>query len=311
MSLTRAIIVDDPIVAQLAGDFHRAATLGHSGRSFLEHLVGTWRILADWGMPAAVCRAGFMHSAYATSFYPHALLRLNERHALRRTIGREAEELVYRFCTMDRRGFWDHLASRPRQRVITYPDRLHSGAPVSVGRRTVKRLLVIESANIAEQSKAPDGGPAPWMCRVLRWWEFLDLRSIPLRLSMRPKLSRRADEAAIEAYRTALTLPLARATVLLDRSVRQNPWAAEARILRALCALEQSDERARLDAQAGARLLSAWATPWDKRLTVNGWGALAKRIETAGFGRRRSLPRFDRICAALEKRAAMPRWLGA
>jgi hypothetical protein len=307
--LARSIIVDDPVIARLVPDLHRAATLRHSGRSFLEHLICAWRILADWQMPVAVCRAGFMHSAYSTSFYPHALFTLEERDLVRRMVGREAEDLVYRFGTMDRRGFWDRLAARPKTRALCYPDRLAGGAAVRVSRQTLKWLLIIESANIAEQSKTRDGGPAPWMSRLLRWWEFLDLKSLPLRTSTRPTLMTRAEEAAIEAYRAALAQPLARTAVLLDRSIRKNPWAAEPRIMRGLWSLEIGSEEARRFVRDGVRLLREWATPWDKRLSVDGWIALAERIEAAGAGRRVSPPRFASICGALEKERPMPRWL--
>src|SRR5215468_771258 len=101
--MSGSIIVDDPVVAGLLKRLPHAAVLGHSGRSFLQHLVGTWRILVDWRMPVAICRAGFMHSAYSTSFYARALFRLDERGIVRSMIGREAEELAFRFCTMDRR----------------------------------------------------------------------------------------------------------------------------------------------------------------------------------------------------------------
>jgi hypothetical protein len=252
-----------------------------------------------------------MHSAYSTSSYPYALFAFDDRALVRQMIGAQAEELAYRFCTMDRRGFWDRLADGPATRALRYPNRLSDGAPVRVSRQMLKWLLMIESANIAEQSKAPDGGPAPWMSRLLRWWEFLDLKSLPLRMPARPRLTRRAEKAAIETYRAALSTPVAQAAVLLDRSIRQNPWAAEPRIMRGLWSLEKGDEEARRFVRDGARLLRAWATPWDKRLTLDGWLALADRIEAAAAGARVSRPRFDLISRALEREARMPRWLVA
>lgn len=308
--MSSTIIVDDPIVAGLLSRLPRAAALGHSRRSFLEHLVGTWRILADWRMPVAVCRAGFMHSAYSTSFYPRALFRLDERKIVRSMVGREAEELAFRFCTMDRRHFWDELVRRRGARTFTCPDRHRAGAPVRVTRRTLGRLLIIESANIAEQSSADDGGPAPWMSRLLHWWEFLDEGSIPVRLSPRPKLTRRADEFAIEAYRLALNAPARRkALALLDRAIEQNPWAAEPRILRALCALETGDLSDPGEDRSVADLLSAWAVAWDKRLTVTGWRALFDRIHR-GFHRSAApCPTFQSVCAILGGRTPAPRWL--
>jgi hypothetical protein len=309
--MAATIIVDDPVVATLAARLAHAARLSHSGRTFLEHLLSTWRILADWGVPLAVQRAGFMHSAYSTSFYPHALFRLDQRDAVRRMIGRDAEGLVYRFCTMDRRGFWDAVATNERRTRLGYPDRLRSGTCVRVSRKTLERLLIIESANIAEQSKADDRGPAPWMSRVLRWWQFLEPRSLPVKVATRPTLSRRAELAAIEAYRRALKAPPPRASALLDEAIRRNPWAGEPQIMRALCALERGDERAPNFAGRGLELLTQWATPWDKRLSTHGWKALADRVADTAVQQRRAPPQFESVCAVLENRVRRPRWLSA
>ena len=307
--MVRSIVVDDPVVAGLLRRLPRAAALGHSRRSFLEHLVGTWRILADWRMPVAVCRAGFMHSVYSTSFYPHALFGLDERSTVRSMIGREAEALAFRFCTMDRRDFWDGLVRKRRSRILTYRDRCRAGAPVRVARRTLDRLLIIESANVAEQGSADDGGPAPWMSRVLRWWEFLDDDSFPLRLGVRPKLTRSADESAIEAYRLALKVPARRALPLLEHAIEQNPWVAEPRILRALCAFEMKHAGNPLGTRRDVELLSAWAVAWDKRLTGKGWKALAARTPGGTRSGAQTHASFSFVCAMLKGRAPRPRWL--
>jgi hypothetical protein len=307
--MSRTVHVDDPAVLSAIARLPPEVAYGPRDQSFLKHLLCTWRILADWRMPVAVCRAGFMHSVYSTSYYPHALFALHQRGIVRRAIGEEAEELVFRFCTMERRGFWDELASRPRARSLTYRNRLREDAAVRVSRQTLEKLLMIESANHAEQARTADFGPAPWMSRLLHWWQFLDDRAIPLGLGVRPVLTRPADEDAIHAYRAALNAPVKRAIPLLERAMQQNPWAAEPRLMRALCAVKLRDGCAALYAQEGARLLSAWAVPWDKRLTVNGWKALAERIESAsGSGDSAQLD-FASIRAALNKDARMPRWL--
>jgi hypothetical protein len=298
--------IHDPVVASALTRMGEAAELEHSGRSFLEHLLCTWRILADWRMPPAVCRAGLLHSAYSTSSYPHAVFDFGQRELVRSIVGREAEALAHRFCTMQRRGFWDALARAKRAHTFSYPDRLRAGAPVRVARSTLDRLLIIESANIAEQSKAADGGPAPWMSRVFRWWDFLDERSIPLRARGRPRLAKRADEAAIAAYRRALKAPARRARPLLDRAIALNPWAAEPRILRALCALEMKEHCAGPLARDGADLLAAWAVAWDKRLSTRGWKVLADRIDRAARVRGSPQPRFECVCAILEQRMVKP-----
>jgi hypothetical protein len=301
------ILVDDPVVARSLAHISRAAALRHSGRSFLEHLLCTWRILSDWRMPTSVCRAGFLHSAYSTSYYGEALFRFDERDVVRRMIGRDAEELVFRFCAMDRRGYWDALG-RPRSSgSLSYPDRMRSGLRVRIAREKLTELLIIESANVAEQSRGPAGGPAPWMSRVFRWWRFLDVDDIPVRLGTRPELTSKADERAIDAYERALTTSSRRAVSLLEHAIDQNPWAAEPRILRAVC--ERRDPAARrVDLTTAADLLSAWALAWDKRLSFEGWNALCRRIDGALDGRSRELT-FESLGAVLSGKARKPRFL--
>src|SRR5262249_27939423 len=83
-----------------------AARLGHAGRRrLLDHLQGTRTILAQWGQRADLCNAGLFHSCYSTDSYRHALFQLADRDSVRSLIGSVAEDLVYRFCTIDRAQF--------------------------------------------------------------------------------------------------------------------------------------------------------------------------------------------------------------
>lgn len=279
----------------------------HTGRTFLEHLLLTWRILADWKMPVPVCRAGLMHSVYSTSRYPHQLYGFDDRRSVRRMIGREAEALAYRFCAMERRGYWDYVARHRDAATFTYRDRFSDGASSRVARDTIETLLIIDSANVAEQRKARDGGPMPWMSRVLRWWRFLDDGRVPVQLGARARLTVREDELAIEAYRLALSRSAREALPLLELARRSNPWAAEPCIALALCRLELDVDGATDDAARGAELLRAWAVAWDKRLTLDGWKALAERAHRPR--RRSSPPRFRDLADILEGRSKKPRWL--
>ena len=38
---------------------------------FLSHLLGTRRLLVEWGERPALCDAGLFHSAYGTEYFPH------------------------------------------------------------------------------------------------------------------------------------------------------------------------------------------------------------------------------------------------
>ncbi len=303
------IVIDDPVVGVLLTHLPRAARLSHTNRPFIAHLAATWRILKDWKMPTAVCRAGFLHSAYSTSFYPHALFTLADRGLVRRVIGREAEGLVFRFCSMDRRGFWDRLREARSARFFTYPDRVRDGAPVRVGRATLERLLIIESANIAEQTSTSGGMPAPWMSRVLGWWDFLDERSLPVFPRTRPRLTAKADREAIAAYLDALQREPQRALAALDRAITLNPWAGEPRVVRALCAREVNGTADIENLTAGTDLLERWAVSWDKRLSARAWRALADRATRTLYERRVRHPDFAMLTSILHGKTKIPRWL--
>ena len=65
---------------------------------FLSHLVGTRRLLAEWGERPALCDAGLFHSAYGTEYFqPDAPA---SRAEVRELIGAEAEAIAWVWCTI-------------------------------------------------------------------------------------------------------------------------------------------------------------------------------------------------------------------
>ena len=56
-----------------------ADKLLHSGRHFLTHLEGTYRLLQSWGQPESVCYAGLFHSMYGTDGFKHNALTIDDR----------------------------------------------------------------------------------------------------------------------------------------------------------------------------------------------------------------------------------------
>jgi 50S ribosomal protein L16 3-hydroxylase len=83
-----------------------AARTKHSARTLLEHLVGTAVILARWGAPERVWKAGLFHSVYGTEFFHDVLLDVSQRPRVIAQIGDEAEELAHVFCAFDRRSLY-------------------------------------------------------------------------------------------------------------------------------------------------------------------------------------------------------------
>src|SRR5262249_28944410 len=123
----------EPLVRELAA--RGAAKTRHGRRTFLEHLIGTWRILQLWPQPEALCPAGLFHSVYGTEYFRTSHYATTERERVRAVIGEEAEEIAFSFCTIERRA-------------------IHEGP--------FAQLQVLEAANIAEQTCAPSGAPGSW-----------------------------------------------------------------------------------------------------------------------------------------------------
>jgi hypothetical protein len=175
---------------------------------------------------------------------------------------------------------------------------------VRIARAKLEQLLVIESANIAEQSRGPDGGPTAWMSRLFGWWAFLRDDALPLGAAVRPALSKQAEERSIDTYHRALTARSRRAVSLLDDAVEQNPWAAEPRILRAYC----TKSATRTDFAKAAGLLNAWGVAWDKRLSVNAWKALCE-LNGEPLACSSNEMSYESICAILSRKERKPRSL--
>ena len=72
----------------------------HSGRTLLEHLVGTYKILDEGFAPIHVCYAGLFHSVYGTSYFKPKTISLDHRDIVKDIIGEEAENLVFMFCVI-------------------------------------------------------------------------------------------------------------------------------------------------------------------------------------------------------------------
>lgn len=250
-----------------------AAALPHSGRSFLAHLVGTHRLLVAWRQPPILCAAGLLHSAYATETYPYALVTRARRDLVRSVVGTDAEHLIYAFCTVDRAALWRRQDERALHDGQPLPLPARDGGVVVLRASEIRALVLLECANLAEQCRARDAGPAPWMSSVLAAWRnLIGWDRVFPRRAMTPLAERRA----IAAYRRALGHSSRTAALPdLDRAIHYNPFAGEPHLFRALCV--ESVSEATVSARSGMGLLQAWAVPWDKRLPLQAWEALAMR----------------------------------
>jgi len=84
---------------------HPGVEARHSGASLLTHLTGVHDKLKHWGCPQVLCLAGLFHSVYGTEHYRRQTVPISARPRVARVIGDEAEELAFRFCTLDTKAF--------------------------------------------------------------------------------------------------------------------------------------------------------------------------------------------------------------
>ena len=71
----------------------------HSGRTLIDHLIGVHDILKKWDCPQYLQDAGLFHSVYGTIVFKHQ--STNDRDAVKKLIGEQAEELVWNFCNLN------------------------------------------------------------------------------------------------------------------------------------------------------------------------------------------------------------------
>lgn len=160
-----------------------ADTLAHSGRMLLDHLVGTYRMLKEWGNSEPVCAGGLFHSVYGTNVFRPQAIKPWERDRVRAVVGAEAEEYAHLFCSIDRpQALLDAIDTG------TLVDRLQGGA-IAVGRNVLHALLEIECANLIEQGS-----------------RTVHLRSVFCKAVMTPSMISKEAYSAVKDYlgRTAL-----------------------------------------------------------------------------------------------------------
>lgn len=256
----------------------RAAAFQHSGRSFAEHLIGTWRLLTLWGAPRHVCRAGLVHSAYATEYYPLALFRFADRPDVRRLIGRDAETLAYLFCVLERPALWRAASCLTAGESIAVPRR-DRPTVVRLSRRQILSLITIEAANLAEQSSGPHGSPGVWLAQVSAWLSMCG-EVAPAFSGLGRPLSAVNEQKALEAYHRAFNSTCAaRAEPWLAAAVNRNHLVGEPLISAAVIALQRGRHEAAMTlAAAGQCRLARWNTAWDKRLGVADWLGIADAV---------------------------------
>ncbi len=128
---------------------------------FLSHLLGTRRLLLDWGERPAMADAGLFHSAYGTEYFQPE--HPAERDEVREVIGAEAEEVAWTWCTI-RRDTIDLTGP------VTVQDR-HTGGhrTLTVGRAAdVATLWAADTVEQVARMTPDERGFSDGLPRVLR-----------------------------------------------------------------------------------------------------------------------------------------------
>lgn len=289
-------------------DKSAASLIWHKCSTFEEHLVGVWTMLCAWRQPQDCCRLGLFHSAYGNSFVAMRLFNvITEREALASLIGKQAEVLVYAFCSVDRQQLETIVLDEGTIRKEGYTMKsLHTGEHILITQSEAAEMIVETMADYLDQSiswqndLANAGGRAGW-------WLWPGQMAPTLRMSMVSKLAKAArmsgalkgrlppvfndcdtvlseedERKAVDMYFSAMdTRGEGTGTTedALSAASRHNPFVGEPHIARAqlLCARGEWTQ-ARDAAAKGLAILEANATAWDKRMSFKAWVCWARVI---------------------------------
>lgn len=122
--------------------------VAHTGKSYLAHLIGVYKLMEAEGCSEELCRAGMFHSIYGTERFQGFKLPLEMRPELRGLIGERAERLAYLNCAMDRASFDRALEQEGESYAFT--DRL-TGEKVHLMRGDFDDLCRVHLYDFLEQ----------------------------------------------------------------------------------------------------------------------------------------------------------------
>jgi hypothetical protein len=289
----------DPIAERVIAFLEAAGAAAHGhggGRSLLDHLTGTYEIVARWEQPPWLQHAALIHSVYGTEAYRHRLIAVTHRHAVRALVGERAERLARLFATTPRRLLF---AGTQRWARFAAPEALTGEAPADppATRDELDALVLLHLANVAEQARAPDGSPGSWLAGLRDRAEVLfDSGAVTLPLFVAALAGFTADDESTcrRAYRDGLASsdPAVR-TERLAMAAATCPVAGEPCVWLADGAQRRGElAAAREWARAAEQRLVGLGTSWDKRLPFDEWLTLA-RLLGAPTGERGSAATTD------------------
>mmetsp|Transcript_72128 Transcript_72128/g.150632 ORF Transcript_72128/g.150632 Transcript_72128/m.150632 type:complete len:388 (+) Transcript_72128:106-1269(+) len=299
----------DPEAATFLRILKRSAApeIWHKHGHFYSHLHDVWQMLCAWKQPQAVCRLGLFHSAYSNSFVSMNLYNPDTpagRQELRDVIGEEAENLVWKFCVIDRLSMEEDAAATgripPEGKTFKH---IRTGEPVHCTAAEIGAFLVETLADYQDQSFGWQSDmeqrtrqclwpgifkPTLRMARESKMAKCArdcgQLEVVPPIFNNCTTILQQEDEReARDLYWKAVTgdaeaegdLTDERRDELikmLERASELNPFVAEPHAVRAQLLMQKSDWEAAGDAARTAlKIFYDWATQWDNRMPFVAW----------------------------------------
>lgn len=293
------------------------AFFSHARSTFKEHLIGTFSVLAAWGQPAEVRRAGLFHTAFSGDlfqFYVYDAQNATDRNELRASIGEEAEALTWLFGTVFR-GQLLGLERVMDPAVLAAPTPMAAdGASTAVHHRLLGQLevsnaelakvMVITLADYLEQMVEVNGWrdhhqvflplslyPGDGKPGLALYWIAPICRAVRNHLAVVPPifdnctrtLTFEDERAARDAYWTVVLreseLTVQAQLSMLDEATTRNPFVGEPWLHIAQLQYRLGKYRMAIHAcnQALERIY-AMATAWDKRRSYASWVGFARLL---------------------------------
>lgn len=120
----------------------------HSGKTYLAHVIGVYRLMKEWGEDDEMCRAALFHSIYGTEVFQSFTLPVEKRDEVRNLIGDRAEKLAYVNSAMLRTTCYEQVDRIQDQYPIE--DRL-TGETMALTQQEYEDLIRLHLCDFLEQ----------------------------------------------------------------------------------------------------------------------------------------------------------------
>ncbi len=127
----------------------------HSRRHLIDHLLGTYDLLKQWGCEESICLGGGLHSIYGTNKYTIETLSEVYRPRVQEAFGAEAEKFAWLFGCLD----------RPKAIEDGFGVNRRDGTSITIENEDLHSLRLIEAANLIEQGSSLE----PWRTSERQW----------------------------------------------------------------------------------------------------------------------------------------------